>query len=93
MTESATTTKAVTEATVDPVCSMEVVPGLTKLVAIYQGHSYWFCAEACRTAFESNPAKYLKRKPGKRKGFFGRYLDRLAKANEQEFGYGGPKCH
>ncbi len=78
---------------IDPVCGMEVDPGSTGLVAIYQGHSYWFCAVGCREAFESNPKKYLEPKPAKRKGWLGRYLERLTKANEQQFGGGGPKCH
>lgn len=76
---------------VDPVCGMKVVPGDTKLVSLYQGRSYWFCAETCREAFEANPQKHLK--PKKRKSWFGRYLERLVKANEQEFGASGPKCH
>jgi YHS domain-containing protein len=76
---------------IDPVCGMNVVPGDTKLVAIYQGHSYWFCAYNCREAFEANPRKYLE--PKKRKSWFGRYLERLTKANEQQFGGSGPKCH
>ncbi|MFH1090703.1 MAG: LDCC motif putative metal-binding protein [Pseudomonadota bacterium] len=28
----------------------------------------------------------------KPKGFIGRFLDRLTKANEREFGRGGPSC-
>ncbi len=78
---------------IDPVCGMEVDPGKTRLVAIYQGHSYWFCSEDCREAFEANPRKYLEVKPEKRKGWFGRYLDRMARANKDQFGGGGPKCH
>lgn len=29
----------------------------------------------------------------KKKGFIGRFLERLEKANEKEFGSGGPCCH
>ena len=79
--------------TIDPVCGMDVEPGRTKLVSIYKGHRYWFCAEACRRAFEADPEKYLKPKPTKKKGWFGRYLERMAKANEKEFGCAGPSCH
>ena len=77
----------------DPVCGMDVEPGRTKLVSVHKGHSYWFCAEACRMAFEANPKKYLEPKPVKKKGWFGRYLERMAKTNEKEFGYAGPRCH
>lgn len=90
MTDLAGTNSGTAEA-IDPVCGMKVSPGETKRVALYQGHSYWFCADGCRAAFEANPRKYLGGK--KRKGWFGRYLDRLRKTNEQEFGASGPKCH
>jgi YHS domain-containing protein len=78
---------------IDPVCGMDVEPGKTKLVSVYQGRSYWFCAETCRRAFEANPNKYLESKPDKKKGWFRRYLERMAKTNEKEFGCTGPRCH
>jgi YHS domain-containing protein len=87
------TAKDLTTKTIDPVCGMEVEPGQTKLVSVYKGRSYWFCAEGCRRAFEADPEKYLKPKHPKKKGWFGRYLDRLAKVNEKEFGCSGAKCH
>ena len=75
---------------VDPVCGMEVNPGSTRLVANYQGHSYWFCNESCRHSFENNPKKYLDRKGGpRRKGIWGRYLDRLNRATDGK----AMKCH
>jgi YHS domain-containing protein len=39
----------------DPVCGMKVELGMTRLVSNCQGHSYWFCSEDCRRAFEKNP--------------------------------------
>ncbi len=41
-----------TETIIDPVCGMKVDPGRTRLVANYKGHSYWFCAEGCRSVFK-----------------------------------------
>jgi YHS domain-containing protein len=79
--------------TIDPVCGMDVEPGRTKLVSVHNGQSYWFCAEACRRAFEADPEKYLTPKPAKKKGWFGNLLDRMAKSNEKEFGCTGPRCH
>ena len=96
MERLARTSKATTKAPVDPVCGMTVVPGQTKLVTIYKGHSYWFCAESCRKAFEANPQKYLEPRITKPKGpktWWGRYLERVAKANREQFGSGGAKCH
>lgn len=78
---------------IDPVCGMEVLPGKTKLVSVYNGRSFWFCAPVCRKDFEENPQKYLESRPPKPKGWFRRYLDRMAKANEKAFGTGGAKCH
>jgi len=75
---------------IDPVCGMTVDPDKTDLLAVFQGDNYYFCAEGCRIAFENKPLKYLK---PKRKGWLGRYMDRLARANEKSFGCAGPKCH
>ncbi len=65
---------------IDPVCLMNVDPGKKDLMFTYQMRSYYFCAEACREAFKANPEKYLNLKAPKRKGWWGRYLDRLNKA-------------
>lgn len=78
---------------IDPVCGMEVEPGKTKPFVHYKGRSYWFCADGCRKAFEADPDKYLEPKPERKKSWFGRYLDKMAKANEKEFGCAGPRCH
>lgn len=84
--ENTATTK---ETHVDPVCGMEVDPGNTRLVANFQGHSYWFCNEACRHSFENNPKKYLEPKSPKRKGIWGRYLERLNRSTDGK----ALKCH
>ncbi len=85
-----------TEALIDPVCGMEVDPGKTDMVATHQGCSYYFCAEACRKAFEANPKKYVEPRPAKLKepkGWWGRYLERMAKSNRELFGDSRPQCH
>ncbi len=92
MTTLETTIKDTGTKNFDPVCGMEVEPGKTKLVSVHKGRSYWFCAEGCRWAFEADQEKFLKPKPAKKKGWFGRYLDRMAKINKEEFGSEGPKC-
>ena len=78
---------------IDPVCGMRVFPSRTKLVSVYEGRSFWFCAESCREAFDQNPARFLEPKPPKKKGWARRYLERMSKVNEKEFGCTGPKCH
>ncbi len=77
---------------VDPVCGMTVDPKGRKLFSIYSGYKYYFCAEGCLKSFEADPEKYLDPKPAKKKGWFGRYLDRMAKINKKEFGSTGPSC-
>ncbi len=82
-----------TTTNIDPVCGMKVEPSRTDLVATHQGRSYYFCAEGCCKAFETNPKKYLERKPAKPKGWWGRYLERMAKSNKELFGDSRPQCH
>lgn len=73
----------------DPVCGMEVAPGKAAIITNINGQTYYFCADACRKAFEKNPQKFLEPRPEKRKGLWGRYLDRLEKCT----GGKGMKCH
>jgi YHS domain-containing protein len=69
-----------TNSALDPVCGMTVNQRLTDIVTTIQGQTYYFCAEGCRKAFEADPQKYLSPALPKKKGFWGRYLDRLEKA-------------
>ncbi len=78
--------EGVKRATRDPVCGMVVVPGKTKLVTVYYGHSFWFCSRRCREAFEARPQKYLDNEPRRRMGWFGRIFSRPGR--EDEDGYG-----
>lgn len=77
---------------IDPVCGMAVDDANLDLAAEYRGRKYYFCAEACRQKFKRQPECWLdpERTTGsKKKGLWGRYLDRLNKAT------GGKeiKCH
>ncbi len=74
--------------TIDPVCGMKVDSEKTDLVVEWQGHSYYFCAEACRKTFENDPQKYIVDQPKAGKGWWGRYMERLNKAT----GGNPPKC-
>ena len=88
-----TTTNAMAKVIIDPVCGMNVPPGKRDLVSEHEERIYYFCAEVCLKSFDEDPQKYVGRKSAKRKGFFGRYLDRLSRANKEQFGSAGPKCH
>lgn len=72
----------------DPVCRMTVNTDKTDLVFEWKGNSYYFCAEACRKTFEKNPEKYVAETSNSRKGWWGRYMERLNKAT----GGSPPKC-
>jgi YHS domain-containing protein len=83
------TQKISTQKAIDPVCGMAVVANVTDILTTIKGQKYYFCAEGCRQAFEENPQKFLDPKPQKRKGVWGRYMDRLQKAT----GGKAQKCH
>lgn len=72
----------------DVICGMDVNPAATPHSQRFQGRTYFFCSQGCRKAFQRRAARMFRTK-----GAFGRWLDRLARQNESEFGSGGPKCH
>jgi len=45
----------------DPVCGMNVDPGKAKHRSEYQGTTYYFCSEDCKSKFDGNPAQYVKK--------------------------------
>jgi Cu+-exporting ATPase len=44
---------------IDPVCGMTVDPNASKPHAEYQGQTYYFCCNGCRTKFLADPQKYF----------------------------------
>lgn len=44
----------------DPVCGMSVSRLSAVAESQHNGKPYYFCALACKTAFDSNPESYLK---------------------------------
>lgn len=71
---------------IDPVCGMAVKPHTAAAKSCYNGIQVYFCAPACKNAFDADPQKYTLTQ---RKGFWRRYLDRLNKAT----GGRPPACH
>ena len=43
---------------IDPVCGMEVEVATAKWITEHEGETYYFCAPGCKTAFETEPARY-----------------------------------
>jgi len=68
-----------TNVNVDPVCRMKVAENSKVLPFTLNENTYFFCAETCRKEFIADPNKYLEKKLPKKKGLWGRYLDRLNK--------------
>ncbi len=56
--ESGDDTKEVKTMAKDPVCGMDVDEKKAAATATYKGQDYYFCAEACKRAFEKDPQKY-----------------------------------
>jgi YHS domain-containing protein len=71
---------------IDPVCGMSVNPATASATSCYNGIQLYFCAQACKDAFDADPQNYT---VTKHKGFWKRYLDRLNKAT----GGRPPACH
>ena len=44
----------------DPVCGMQVDPAKAAGTSNYQGKTYYFCANACKTKFDANPTQFVK---------------------------------
>ncbi len=74
----------------DPICGMEVSESQAAASLEYNGQRFYFCALSCYDAFEKDPERYAI--PEKR-GWWGRLLNRLAKASRETYGGKAPKCH
>jgi len=72
----------------DVVCGMVVDEKATAQKLEYNGGTYYFCSPGCREEFSKNSQKWLKKK-----GWWGKFLDRLVEANEKQFQGKPPICH
>ena len=52
----------------DPICGMQVEETMAVATSVYEGQTYYFCARACKTAFDQEPTKYLGGKGETREG-------------------------
>lgn len=44
---------------IDPVCGMKVDAERAAGQSEYNGQTYYFCSQICKTKFEQNPEKYV----------------------------------
>ena len=61
----------------DPVCGMCVNSSPAAVTFEHDGETFYFCAESCRETFEADPQKFAR---PRKKGLWGRYMERLQKA-------------
>jgi YHS domain-containing protein len=45
----------------DPVCKMQVDEKKAAATSEYNGKTYYFCAQVCKTKFDKNPEQYVSR--------------------------------
>ena len=43
----------------DLVCGMMIDPGTAAATRVYEGKTYYFCAQGCARAFDADPKKYV----------------------------------
>ncbi len=46
----------------DLVCGMMIDPKTAAATRVYEGTTYYFCAQGCAKAFDANPKKYIQGK-------------------------------
>ena len=44
----------------DPVCKMQIDEHKAAGKSEYNGKTYYFCAQSCKTKFDANPQQYAK---------------------------------
>jgi YHS domain-containing protein len=44
----------------DPVCKMEINSEKAAAMSEYKGKKFYFCAPACKAAFDKDPRKYAR---------------------------------
>ena len=43
---------------IDPVCGMQVDPSDASGQSDYQGRTYYFCSDSCKSQFDSDPRQF-----------------------------------
>jgi len=56
---SGTSAESSPEASVDPVCGMDVDVQGAKYTSDYGGKTYYFCNPTCKERFDKDPSKYI----------------------------------
>ena len=76
--------------TKDPICGMDVKEEEAQNIIQSEQKTLYFCSRRCMDTYTLQPSM---EKPARGKGVCLRFLEKLAKANEQSYGGTPPKCH
>ena len=74
----------------DPICGMEVSEEKATHMIHAEHETFYFCSKRCKASFEKQIGI---NKPAAKKGFLGRFLEKFAKSNEDNYGGKPPTCH
>lgn len=74
----------------DPICGMEIQEKDARHMIHFEHETFYFCSDQCK---EKYTRKSGTKTTAKRKGVFARFLEKLAKENEDSFGGTPPSCH
>ena len=72
-----------------PVCEMPVKTRDCRFTVQAQGRTLFFCSPGCQERFQARSCSCS----SGIKGWWGRYLERLGRVIQGQFGASGPKCH
>ena len=74
----------------DPICGMDVEEEGAPHLLHFAHETLYFCSKRCKESYTRQSGM---KKPTTRKGICGRFLEKLAKQNKQDYGDTPPKCH
>jgi YHS domain-containing protein len=74
----------------DPICGMDIQEEGALHVLHFEHETIFFCSKTCQETYTQQPGNT---KSSAKKGLFGRFLEKLAKQNQQSYGNTPPKCH
>jgi len=75
---------------IDPVCGMDVEEKSALFLIHYEHQTIYFCSNKCKETYARNVGL---QSGVKKKGVIARFLEKLAKDNNDTFGGTPPSCH
>ncbi len=74
----------------DPICKMDVSEEDAEYMLRFGNEIFYFCSESCKDAYRE---KLGLKETASKKGFIGRYLEKLAEGTKKATGGKPPRCH